>query len=82
MRRTVELPDIHDIVLVFENRRLVVVDVEVIWCREYRHDRREAGCFGFPIHPVASVLSLVCTDDREQVIALQKLTSGLVSASR
>jgi hypothetical protein len=38
MRRAIELSNIHDVVLVLENSSLVVVYVEVIWCRKDRHD--------------------------------------------
>jgi hypothetical protein len=53
MWRAVELPDIHDVTFVFEHRRFVVVNIEVIWSREDSHDGREACRFGFAIHAIS-----------------------------
>lgn len=51
--RTVELSDVHNIVLIFENGSLVVVYVEVVGSREDGHDRWETCRLGFAVHPVA-----------------------------
>ncbi len=43
MGRTVELTDIHHIVLVLENSGLVVVDIQVVGCAENRHHTGKAS---------------------------------------
>lgn len=40
----VELSDVHKTAIIFENGRLVVIRIQVIRCREDRHDRRKTGC--------------------------------------
>ena len=73
-----ELPDVHDVVLVLQHRRLVVVDVEVVRGAEDGHDAREGRGPSLPIHPVAGILGLVRSDDGEQVVLLQEGTGGRV----
>ena len=72
MRSAVELPDVHDIILVLQDRGLVVVDIEIVGRTEDGHDAREAGRPCFSVHAVASILCFVRTDDREQVVLLQE----------
>jgi hypothetical protein len=71
-----ELTNVHDIVLVLENSSLVVVDVQVVGCTEDGHDAREPSSPGLAVHAVSSILSLMCANDREQVILLQEGTCG------
>lgn len=52
MRSAVELPNVHDIALVLEHGRFVVVDVEVVGGREDGHDRGEACRFRLAIHAI------------------------------
>jgi hypothetical protein len=47
------LANVHDVALIFENSSLVVVNVQIVWRREDRHDRRETGRLGLAIHPVS-----------------------------
>lgn len=63
MRRAVELSDIHNIVLVFQDSGLVVVDVEIVGRAEDGHDAWEACGAGFSVHAVPGILSFVCTND-------------------
>ena len=76
MRCAVELSDVHDIVLVFENRSLVVVHVEVVWRTEDCHDTRETSCPCFPVHSISSILGLVRADDRQKVVLLEESARG------
>lgn len=53
MGGTIKLANIHHVAFVFENGSLVVVNVEVVWCRKDRHDRRETSRLGLTIHAVS-----------------------------
>lgn len=53
------MANIHHVAFIFENGCFVVVNVEIVWCRENRHDRRETGRLGFAIHPVTTDTSWV-----------------------
>ena len=72
MRGAVELTNVHNVVLVLQNRSLVVVNVQIIWSREDGHHAWETGCPGLTVHPIASVLSFVCTNDGKQIVFLQE----------
>lgn len=72
----VELPDVHDIVLVLENSSLVVVDVEVVRRTEDGHDTGETSGPCFPIHSVSRILGFVRTNDREQVVLFEESACG------
>lgn len=72
MWRTVELSDVHNVVLILQDCGFVVVDVEVVWRAEDRHDTWESSRSGLPIHAIAGVLGLVSTNDRKQIILLQE----------
>jgi hypothetical protein len=63
MRCAVELSDVHDVVLVLQNRSLVVVYVKVVWRAEDGHDTGETSCPCFPVHSVSSILRFVRTND-------------------
>lgn len=76
MRSTVELSDIHDVVFVLEHGGLVVVDVEVVWCGEDGHDGRKSGRTRLAVHPVASVLRFVGSDDRKEIVLLEESACG------
>jgi hypothetical protein len=54
VRSAVELANVHDVVLVLEDRSLVVVDVEVVGSREDGHDRGESSRLGLAVHPVTA----------------------------
>lgn len=53
MRRGVELSNIKNIALILENCGLVIVHVEIVWCREKRHHGGEARCSRLAVHPIA-----------------------------
>lgn len=55
MRRAVELADVHHVVLVLENGRLVVVNVEVVGRREDGDQRREARVLRLLVHAVSKL---------------------------
>ena len=63
MRCAIELPNVHDIVLVLQDGGFIIVYVEVIGCAEDGHDTWEACCPSLSVHPVARVLSFMCADD-------------------
>lgn len=75
VKRT-KLPDIHDIILIFQNSRLVVVHIKVIGRRKDSHDARESSCLGLPIHPVPCILCLMRTDDRQKVVLFEERASS------
>ena len=75
VKRT-KLPDIHDIVLIFQNSRLVVVHIKVIGRRKDSHDARESSCLGLPIHPVPCILCLMRTDDGQKVVLFEERASS------
>ena len=58
-----KLTNVHDVVLVFQNGSLVVVDIQVVWSTEDCHDTREAGGPGLAVHAVSGVLSFVCANN-------------------
>ena len=76
VRCTVELPDVHDIIFVLEDCSLVVIHVEIVWCGENRHDRREACCSCLLVHSIPGILSLVCSDYRKKVVSFEELACG------
>lgn len=78
MRGAVELSDVHDIVFVLENGGLVVVDIEVVGCREDGHDTGESSCSGLSIHSVTSILGFVSSDDRQEVVFLEEIASSRI----
>lgn len=71
-----ELPNVHNIILVLQHGRLVVVNVQVIWSTEDGHDTREASSSCLAVHSVASVLRFMGTNDRQQVVLLQERASS------
>lgn len=74
MRRAVELSNIHHVILVLEHRCFVIVDIEVIGRAEDGHHTGESCRPGLAIHPITCILSLVCSNNREQIILLQEGT--------
>ena len=52
MRHVVELPDAEHVRIVRDHRRLVVVDVQIIWRREECHDAWESSLAVLAIHAV------------------------------
>lgn len=70
-----ELTNVHDIVLVLENSRLVVIHIEVVGCTKNGHDTREASRPGLPVHAVAGVLRFVGTDDGKKIVLFEESTS-------
>lgn len=53
MRGAIELPDVHDVVLVFEDSGLVVVYVQVVGGRKDRHHRWETCRGRLLVHAVS-----------------------------
>ena len=68
----VELSDVHHVVLVLQNRGFVVVYVEIVGCAKDGHDTWEACRPSLSVHPIASILSLMGADDRQEVVLLQE----------
>ena len=79
MRGAVELPDVHDVALILQHGRLVVINVKVVRSGEDGHDGGEACCFGFAVHAVAGVLGFVRADDGEEVVAFEELAGCCVA---
>ena len=50
--RSVGLPDAEHVRIVLDHRRLVVIDIEVIRCREMSHDARESRFAALTVHAV------------------------------
>ena len=78
MRCAIELPNVHDVVLVLENGSLVVVDVEVVWSTKDSHDAGEAGGPRLPVHAVTGVLRLMSSNDGKKVVLFEKCAGGRV----
>lgn len=78
MRGAVELSNIHNIVLVFQNCRFVVVNIEIVGSGEDGHDAGEAGRSSFSVHSISSVLGFVSSNDGEQVVLLEECAGGRV----
>lgn len=55
MRTTVELSNVHDVVFIFEDSGFVVVNIEVVWCREDGHDGRESCSLGLSVHTISTL---------------------------
>ena len=68
MRGAVELPDIHDVVLIFQHGSFVVVHIEVVRSTEDRHHTGETGRPRLSIHAVTGILRLVGSYDGQKVI--------------
>lgn len=52
----------------------VSIDVQIVWSREDGDERGEASGLALAVHLVALVLSLVGSDDGQEVVTLEKLT--------
>jgi hypothetical protein len=52
VRHIVELSDAEHVRLVLDHCSLVIVHVQVVWCREEGHDAREPRLAALAIHPV------------------------------
>jgi len=50
----IKLSNVHHIAFVFEDGGLVVVNVEIIWCRENGHDGGESSRLGLSIHAISA----------------------------
>ena len=74
-----ELTNVHDIVLVLQDSSLVVVNIKVVGRREDGHDRWESGRACLSVHSVTRVLSLVCANDRKQVVLFEEGTRSRVA---
>lgn len=74
----VKLPNIHDVVLILENRSLVVVNIEIIRRAENGHHAWKTRGSSFPIHSIACILSFMRPDDGQQIILFQKCTCGRI----
>ena len=53
MRCAVELPDVHDVVLILEHGSLVVVDIEIVGGTEDGHDGGESSRLCLAVHSVS-----------------------------
>ena len=78
MRGRVELPDVHDVALVFQDGGFVVIDIEVVRGREDGHDGGETGSLRLPIHAVTRILGFMGSDDGEEIVALEELACSLI----
>lgn len=76
LSKLTELSNVHDIVLVLQNRSLVVIHVEVIRCAEDGHHTRETSRPRLPVHSVTGILGFVGTNDGEQVVLFEEGAGG------
>lgn len=59
MRSAIELPDVEDIALIFEDSCLIVVTVQVVRAREEGHDGGETCRSRLSVHPIAKTTERV-----------------------
>ena len=78
MRCTVELPNVHDVVFVFEHCGFVVVDIEIVGGAEDCHDTGKACRPRLTIHAVPGILRFVRANDGQQVISFEKGACGRI----
>ncbi len=81
MRRVVELLYVERVVLEFDDCAFVVVHVAVVGGREDRDDDGELLGTVPLVHLVAVELGLVGTENRQDLVLLQKLVDCLTPAS-
>lgn len=55
MRSAVELPNVHDIIFVLEDSRLVIIHIQIIGSRENRHNSWKLCRASFPIHAISAL---------------------------
>lgn len=92
MRGAIELPNVHDIVLVFQYCRFIVVHIQIIRCRENSHNSRKLSGSSFAIHAISCemlahqnlnkipcILSFMCSNYRKQIVTFKELTCGVVT---
>ena len=78
MRCAIELSNVHDVILILQNRRFVVVNVEVIRSTEYGHDTGESCRPGLPIHAIACILCFVGPNNGQEVVLFKKSARGRI----
>lgn len=78
MGGAVELPDVHDIILIFQNSGLVVVNVEIIRSAENGHHTGKPGRPSLAIHAVSGILGLMCSNDGKEVILFEERARGRI----
>ena len=78
MRRAIELSNVHNIVLVLQDRSLVVVDVKVVGCAEDCHDARKASRPRLSVHAITGILRFVGSDDGEEIVLLEEVAGGRI----
>lgn len=61
---------------------LVVIGVEVVGCREDGDNGGEPGLVVLTMHPIASVLRLMRSDDREEFVLIEELAGGVEGEGR
>lgn len=71
-----ELSNVHNIILVLQDSRLIVIHIKIIGRRENRHHTWESSSLCLPIHAVTSVLGLVCSNDRQKIVFFQEGASS------
>jgi hypothetical protein len=61
----VELTDIHDVALIFENGCFVIIHIEIVGGGEDGHDGGEACAFRFTIHavPTLKLAAAICSGE-------------------
>jgi hypothetical protein len=72
------LSDIHNVVLVFQNSSLVVVDIQVVRGTEDCHNAGESGSPSLSVHAIPGVLCLVRADHRQKVVLLEERTGSRI----
>jgi hypothetical protein len=72
VRCTIELPNVHNIVLVLQFSRFVVVDIKAVRSTEYHHNTREACRSSLSIYMIASILGFVGANDGQKDVLFKK----------
>jgi hypothetical protein len=78
VRCAIEVPNTHNIVLVLQYSRFVVVDVKVVRSTEYRHNTREACRSSLPIRTTAGIPGFVGANDGQKVALFEKGASSRI----
>lgn len=69
-----KLSNVHDIILILQHRRFIIIHIQIVGRRKDGHDTGESSGFGLSVHSVTGILRLMGTNDREQVVFFEERT--------
>jgi len=83
VRRAIKLPDIQNVRFIFEDRRLVVVHVKIVWSGKECHHGWETSRASFPVHavpayhtPLATIYTQVSQENLPSILRLMGANDG------